>query len=196
MVSLLESPGFRHKSLVNLALGLCVKEKCQTLSHRDALPLSHHQGSLVCLPRAFLVSEWHQPPQARNLGPNQRPSLTWQPHLPPAGCCPLALEIGAGTCRGLGALFPLPPPHDPYPPTPALALCAGDNCAILVVLPPACPLICHGSYFSSSYLFMASCLPHSFSLCISSAPSPLLHPSSHSFPLLFSPFASLLRVPG
>lgn len=120
----LKSPGFRHKSLVNLALGQCFKEKFQTLSHRDALPLPHHQPGLVCLPRALLVPKLCQPPQAKNLGPNPRPSLTLQPHLPPAGCCPLALEIGAGTCRGLGALFPLPTPRDPCPPTPALALCA------------------------------------------------------------------------
>lgn len=125
MVSRLKSPGVRHKSLVNLASSRpMLRRKGPDLSHRDSLPPSHHQFSLVRLPRAFLVSKLCQPPQAKNLGPNQRPSLTSQPHLPPAGCCPLALEIGAGTCRGLGALFPLPPPHDPYPPTPALALCA------------------------------------------------------------------------
>lgn len=190
MGSPLKSPGFRHKSLVNLALGHCFKEKCQ----QRCLPISHHQSSLICLPRTFLVSKLRQPPQAKNLGPNQRPSLTSKPHLPPAGCCPLALEIGAGTCRGLGARFPLPNPHDPHPPTPARAWYA--DAPVLGVLPPVLSL-CHCFCFSSmSSWHFALDIPSVFAFLMIPPSLPSPPPPAPSLLILSPPaFLSLCLWP-
>lgn len=93
---------------------------------RDSLPIAGPAPKCPVHP-----SSWSRncasPTSSANLGPNQRPSLTSQPHFPPAGCCLPALELCGETAwehlQETGTSSLLLPPWD-YPPTPEPALCA------------------------------------------------------------------------
>lgn len=142
------------------------------------------------------------PPSTANLGPNQRPSLTLQPHLPPAGCRPLAEEWGrepaqdgGSTSRGggmgwgrwgLGNLLSSPPSLGPCPPTPAWLCVHGGSWAVLgSCCPSALPVSLPLPLSVPPRVFIRTTFPLPLSLSL-----PFCHIPAPLCPPLISPCAS------